>query len=195
MLADWSVECSAEDPVLVVPWKDPDGKAAFVDLRANPYDFDSIPEAEQNPPLMHALRALNAARSPVFTAKCDAWPLGAEELEHLRLELDVPPADAPAGFASYIDLVWRERSLFLSLPQHEQMLRRLARLAVPLDHPAAVLDCVVRPAFLNLGGPQQGYAWSLYVKALGENPQAAWENWGTALDAVVALIRGKELSR
>jgi hypothetical protein len=195
MLADWSVECSAEDPALVVPWKDPDGNAAFVDLRANPYDFDSIPEAGQNPPLMHALRALNAARSAVFSAKCDAWPLGAEELEHLRLELDIPAVDAPAGFASYIDLVWRERSLFLSLPQHEQMLRRLTRLAAPLDHPAVALDCVVRPAFLDLEGPQQGYAWSLYVKALGENPQAAWEKWGAALDAVVALIRGKDLTR
>ena len=72
MLAEWSVECSSEDPVLVVPWKDPDGKSAFVDLRANPYDFDAVPEAEQHPPLMQALRALNAARSSVFTAKCDA---------------------------------------------------------------------------------------------------------------------------
>ena len=195
MLADWSVECAAEDPVLVVPWKDPDGKAAFVDLRANPYEFDSIPEAEQNPPLMHALRALNAARSPVFTAKCDAWPLSAEELEDLRLELDIPAADGLAGFASYIDLVWRERALFLSLPQHEQMLRRLTRLAAPLDHPAAALECVVRPAFLDLDGPQQGYAWSLYIKALGESQQAAWGNWGAALDAVVGLLRGKELTR
>jgi hypothetical protein len=195
MLAEWSVECSAEDPVLVVPWKDPGGNAAFVDLRANPYDFDSIPEAGQNPPLMHALRALNAARSAVFTAKCDAWPLAADELEHLQLELDIPPSDAPAGFASYIDLVWRERSLFLSLPQHEQMLRRLVRLAAPLHHPFATLDCVVRPAFLDLDGPQQGYAWSFYVKALGEGLQAAWQNWGAALDDIVALLRGKDLSK
>ena len=94
MLAEWSVECSAEDPVLVVPWKDPDGTAAFVDLRANPYDFDAIPEAEQYPPLMQALRALNATRSPVFTAKCDAWPLADDELEHLQLNLDIDSATA-----------------------------------------------------------------------------------------------------
>src|ERR1700722_19377016 len=104
MLAEWSVECGAEDPVLVIPWKDPDGKAAFVDLRANPYDFDAIPEAEQYPPLMQALRALNATRSPVFTAKCDAWPLDDEELEQLRLNLDAPAEEARAGFGSYIDL-------------------------------------------------------------------------------------------
>lgn len=195
MLAEWSVECTADDPVLVVPWRDPDGKAAFVDLRANPYDFDAIAEAEHHPPLMQALRALNAARSPVFTAKCDAWPLGDEELAHLQLNLDVIPADAPAGFASYIDLVWRERSSFTSFHRHEQMLHRLVRLSAPLDRPYAALDCVLRPALIDFDGPQEGYAISLYVKALGADQHAALDEWAGALDAVVALVRSKEFTR
>jgi len=195
MLAEWSAECSAEDPVLVVPWKDPDGTAAFVDLRANPYDFDAIPEAEHHPPLMQALRALNAARSPVFTAKCDAWPLDAGELEHLQLNLDLVAEDAPAGFGSYIDLVARERSVFTSFHQHEQLLRRLARLAAPLEYPAAALDCVVRPALIDLEGPQQGYAISLYLRALAATEQAALQEWAASLEAVVALVRGKDFSR
>src|SRR6266550_2649712 len=107
MLAEWSVECAPDDPVLVVPWSsdpqsDPAAHSAshfpvsrFVDLRENPYDLDHLPEAEQFPPLMHALRALNAARSPVFTAKCDAWPLGDEELEQLRINLDLDLPYAP----------------------------------------------------------------------------------------------------
>jgi hypothetical protein len=192
MLAEWSVECSAEDPVLVVPWSDPDGKSAFVDLRANPYDYDAVTEAEQHPALMQALRALNAARSPVFTAKCDAWTMQDDELGHMRMNLDLLPGESVAGFASYIDLVWSERSLFASLPQHEQVLRRLTRLAAPLDRPTAALDCTVRPAFLDIESPQQGYAVSLYVKALGHDPASALEEWGGALDAVVALIRGRE---
>jgi hypothetical protein len=199
MLAEWSAECSAEDPVLVVPWKDPNGNAAFVDLRANPYDFDAIPEAEHYPPLMQALRALNAARSPVFTAKCDAWPLESDELKHLQLNLDVSSCDESGnlsfGFGSYIDLVARERSLFTSFPQHEQMLRRLTRLADPLDCPAAALDCVLRPALIDLEGPRQGYAFSLYVKALGADSRDALREWGAGLEAVVALIRGKDFSR
>lgn len=195
MLAEWSVECAAEDPVLVVPWKDPDGKAAFVDLRANPYDFDAIPEAEQYPPLMQALRALNATRSSVFTAKCDAWPLDDEELEHLQLNLDMSPTEGPVGFASYVDLVARDRSLFTSFHRHEQLLRRLIRLVAPLDHPAAALDCVLRPALLDLDGPQQGYAFSLYVKALGDDRHAAEVEWAAALNAVVALVRSKSLAR
>jgi hypothetical protein len=192
MLAEWSVECGAEDPVLVVPWSDPDGKAAFVDLRANPYDFDAIPEAEQYPPLMQALRALNATRSSVFTAKCDAWPLDGDELEQLQLNLDVPDAEAGAGFGSYIDMVARNRSLYISFHRHEQLLQRVVRLAAPLDRPAAAVDCVLRPALVDLDGPQEGFAISLYVKAVGDDRRAAQEEWAAALDEVVKLVRGKD---
>lgn len=197
MLAEWSAECTADDPVLVVPWQDPDGSAAFVDLRQNPYDFDHLPEAEQYPPLMQALRALNAPRSPVFTAKCDAWALEAEELEHLQLNLDLPALDAVetrAGFGSYIDLLWRERTIFASFHQQGQQLHRLARLAAPLDHPYAALDCIVRPAFVDLTGPQEGFAVSVYLRALGSDLDTATAHWAAALEAVVSLLRSRDLT-
>jgi hypothetical protein len=206
MLAEWSVECAAEDPVLVIPWSEDDSETPsphspaersplrFIDLRENPYDLDHIPEAEQYPPLMHALRALNAARSPVFTAKCDAWPLDAEELEHLRLSLDIPPDDTPDGFASYIDILLRDRSLFASFHQNEQYLHRLTRRAESLDHPYAQLDCVIRPALLDLTGPQEGFAITLYIKALGADTPSAMQNWAEALQSVVALLRSKEMA-
>jgi hypothetical protein len=197
MLSEWSAECSADDPVLVVPWSDPSdstGNRRFIDLRENPYDLDHLPEAEHFPPLMHALRALNATRSPVFTAKCDAWPLDVEELETVRAELDIIADEGPAGFGSYIDILWRERSLFASFHLQEQMLHRLTRHAVPLEHPYAMLDCIIRPAMVDLTGPQEGFAVSLYVKAIGHDAQAAGENWAAALDAVVALLRSKDLA-
>jgi hypothetical protein len=196
MLSEWSAECSADDPVLVVPWSDPadpSGNRRFIDLRENPYDLDHLPEAEHYPALMHALRALNAARSPVFTAKCDAWPLEGEELNALRLNLDVLVDETAAGFGSYIDILWRERSLFTSFHQQEQMLHRLTRHAALLDQPTAMLDCVLRPALVDLTGPQEGFAVSLYVKALGHDPHSAEENWATGLDAVVAMLRSKDL--
>jgi hypothetical protein len=197
MLSEWSAECSADDPVLVVPWSDPSdstGNRRFIDLRENPYDLDHLPEAALYPPLMHALRALNAARSPVFTAKCDAWQLDAEELDTLRLDLSLPAEESPAGFGSYVDILWRERSLFASFHLQEQMLHRLTLQAAPLDHPYAMLDCVIRPAILDLTGPQEGFAISLYVKALGHDAQSSEENWASALDAVVALLRHKDLA-
>jgi hypothetical protein len=199
MLSEWSAECSAEDPVLVVPWSDPaDPDRRFIDLRDNPYDLDHLPEAEHYPALMHALRALNAPRSPVFTAKSDAWPLDQDvdndELNALRINLSVEPEEAAAGFASYIDLLWRERSLFASFHLQEQLLRRLTRHAESLDHPYAMLDCIIRPAMVDLTGPQQGFAVSLYIKALGSDAATAEQNWASALGSVVSIMRGKELA-
>jgi hypothetical protein len=195
MLAEWSAECSADDSILVVPWQDPGGKTCFVDLRTAPRDFDAVAEAEQHPPLMQALRSLNMAHSPVFTAKCDAWPMAAAELHQLQQDLDVRAGDAPAGFASYIDLIWREHSLFSSFHRQQQKLRSLTRLAAPLDRPWAALDCVLRPALLDLDGAREGYAVSLYIKALGHSAHAAYKEWAAALSAVVALIRNKGFAR
>lgn len=196
MVSEWSVECSADDPVLVIPWSDPsNADRHFIDLRENPYDLDHLPEAEQYPALMHALRALNASRSPVFTAKCDAWPVdNADELDRLRLELDHQADETPAGFASYVDLIWRERSIFASFHQHEQLLHRLDPRAEPLYHPYAMIDCVLRPAMVDLTGPQEGFAISLYVKALGHDAESAEENWAAALKDVAALLRTKDLA-
>lgn len=195
MLSEWSAECAADDPVLVIPWSDPnEPDRHFIDLRENPYDLDHLPEVEHFPPLLHALRALNAQRSPVFTAKCDAWTMDEQELEALRTELDILPEEAAAGLSSYIDLVWRERSIFVSFHQQEQMLHRLTRKTTLLDHPYAMLDCIVRPALVDLTGPEEGFAVSLYIKALGHDEPAANENWAAALEAVVALVRSRELA-
>jgi hypothetical protein len=197
MVADWSVECSAEDPVLVVPWSANEGDLTqphFIDLRENPYDLDQISEAEQHPPLMQALRALNVPRSPVFTAKCDTWELDPEELDELAERLDYETTDPLAGFASYIDLVWRDRTIFASFHQSEQLLHRLTRLAAPLDQSAAMLDCVLRPALVDFTGPQEGYSITLYIKALGPDLETARETWSAALQSVVALLRSKDIA-
>ena len=200
MVSDWSVECAADDPVLVVPYTyetDVPGSsgADFVDLRENPYDLDHLPEAEAHPALLHALRALNASRSPVFTAKCDAWTADGDELARLQFELDHPAVEQPFGFASYIDLIWRERSLFASFHQHEQLLHRLVRYAEPLDLPLAALECVLRPALVDLTGTHEGFAITVYVRALGADADSAYRHWEEALEAVSGLIRSKDLSQ
>ncbi len=207
MLFNWSAECSADDPVLVVPWSsdsssDSDSDQSissptshFIDLRDDSNAAEDIPEAEGHPPLIQALRALNAPRSSLFTAKCDAWTIDdPAELETLRLDLDLPEADAATGFASYIDLLWRDRTIFASFHQHEHLVHRLARRAAPADHTFALLDCVIRPALLDLAGPQEGFALTLYVKALGPNEPLALASWSSALETAVAILRSKDLT-
>ena len=199
MLADWSAECSADDPVLVVPWSDPDvPHRRFVDLREDPYELESLPEAERFPSLRNALRSLNSSRSPVFTAKCDAWPVtDPDDLARLHAELGVgaelDPDLARSAHSCYIDLLWRDRSLFASRHQHEHLADRLTRRAQPLELPFALLECVIRPALLDLTTPQEGFALTLYVHALGTDPEHAEGNWSRALDEVTLLLRSRDL--
>lgn len=194
MFAEWSAECGNEDPVLVVPWADPDGPAHFLDLRPDPYDAYLIPEAERHPALLQALRSLNASRSPVFTAKCDVWPLDAEELSALGHNLELDAAAAAYGFASYIDIVWRDRSVFASRHRQEEILDRLIRQAQLYDAPLASLECVMRPAVLDFDEPQEGYAISLYIKAAGADAAHAEDEWGRALERAATVLRSRELA-
>lgn len=193
MLFDWSAACSPDDPLLVIPWDDPDSGLHFVDLRADPDALDDIPEAEQHPALLASLRALNGTRSAVFTAKCDVWPADQDELAALEAELALEPALAAAGQVSYIDVVSRDRALFTSFHQQQHLLNRLERRLAPLDHPLALAEAVVRPAFLDLGQPQEGFALSLYVKAAGPDAQAAVGHWAAALASLTATLRKPDL--
>jgi hypothetical protein len=195
LLNEWNAECGADDPVLVVPWSSPDGALHWVDLRDDPYALDDIAEANDHPALLAALRALNGPRSPVFTAKCDVWPMDSDELEAARAELMVEDAIANAGMVSYLDLVWRERTVFGSRARMEQMLYRLDRMAVELPYSLAMMECVLRPAVVELeGAVGEGFAVSLYVKAVGVDEAEADQRWDEAMRAITALLRAKELS-
>ena len=205
MLSEWTAECSLDAPTLIVPWS-ADGQensslartgTRFIDLRTNPYDIAEIPEAEHNPTLARALRSLNATRSPFLTAKCDTWTLSGSEhadaLEALRLELFLHEEDALYGYASYIDLLWRERSVFASAHQQQDRLDRIVRRAQRLPHAEVGLECVLRPAVLDLSGPLEGFAVTFYLTALGPDTDIARRRWELAMDDVVALLRSKEL--
>lgn len=198
-------ECGPDDPVIVVPWADPNGAAHFVDLRAEPFALAEIPEAEDHPALRRGLRSLNAAGSGFFTSKCDAWTLspedGGEKLEALRFDLDLPDEEAGFGFGSYIDVLWRERSLFASAHQASDRLSRLVRRVTRLPHQEAAFEAVLRPAVLadraqGASSPSkaalEGFAATLYITALAGDPETAMKRWEAALEAVVALLRERE---
>jgi hypothetical protein len=195
MLTDWSAACGADDPVLVVPWASPDGSLQWVDLREDPYAVNDIPEAEDHPALLAGLRALNGSRSPVFTAKCDVWPMDGDELDALRDEMLLDEEVAGAGLACYIDLLWRERGIFASRHRMEQMLHRLDRLLTELPYSLAAAELTMRPAVIDLEGTvAEGFAITLYVKGLGVDETEAAQRWDEALRAVTAVFRSKELA-
>ncbi len=197
MLAEWTAECSEESPTLVLPWSDAASGLHYVDLRENPYDIAEVAEAELYPALGRALRALNATRSPLLTAKCDAWSLTAtnehaETLEGLKLELDADPDGEMEGFASYIDLIWRDRSVFASPHQQQDRLDRIVRRAQRMDRSEAKLELTLRPCVLDRESVLEGYAFTLYVSAIGADHGSAMRAWELALEDVVALLRSRD---
>jgi hypothetical protein len=193
MLMEWSTECGPDDPVLVVPWSSPEGDVQWIDLRTDPDSMDHISEADEHPPLLAALRALNAARSPVFTAKCDAWAMAPEELDAVRDDLLLEPEVAGAGIACYIDLLWRERAVFASQHRTAQVLHRMDRMANDLPHSLAKLEAVLRPAVVDLDVVSEGFAMTLYVKGVGVDAAEAEVRWAAALADTVAMFRAREL--
>ena len=54
---------------------------------------------------------------------------------------------------------------------------------------------MLRPALVDLGTPQEGYAISIYLKAVGNDQNTAIETWGAALADVVRVIRSREFAR
>jgi len=195
MLTDWNAACGPDDPVLVVPWASPDGLLQWVDLREDPYAVNEIPEGEDYPALLAALRALNGSRSPVFTAKCDVWEMDAEELEAMRDELLLDEEVATAGLASYIDLLWRDRAIFASRHRMEQMLHRLDRMLTDLPYSLAAAELTMRPAVLDLEGTvAEGFAITLYAKGVGVDEAEAAQRWDEALRAITATFRSRELA-
>jgi hypothetical protein len=185
MDADFSIELGREDPVLDFPWTDPAGNLAYVDVKRCPELMASIEEAEAFPELREFLRVMNSARSMVETAKCDVWAT-----TELSAEEDV--YDASHKFASYVDVVFSDVDVRLSISLHKQFARKLVELLrrVP-ETPSAVEVSVRRCFFAAQDGVREGYYSTLYVSGYGSDDANARQNWGVGLklmgNAIVQL--------
>ena len=189
MDADFSIELGREDPVLDFPWKDPEGTLAYVDLKRHPELMPGIEEADKFPELREFLRAMNSARSSVETAKCDVW-----STSELSPEEDV--YGASHKFASYVDVVLSNIDVRLSLPAHEQFVRKLIELLrrTP-ETPSAAEVCVRRCYFGTDDRVREGFYFTLYVSGYGKDDAGARLNWGVGLkltgNAVFQLSAGE----
>ena len=105
MEADWEFEIGQDAPVIDACW------SGFIDLRWTPQRdgqisrlLSGIEEAVAFPALGVALDKLNSRDSPVWTSKCDFWPVLEKEAFEPD-ELDAPPGDGVHGAGCYIDLL------------------------------------------------------------------------------------------
>ena len=100
MEADWEIEVGGKAPVIEARWP------GFVDLRLHPERASQFPEAAELPALAVALAMLNALASPVWTSKCDVWPV-VDSAEFDPDELDAPPGCGAHAMGCYVDLLPR----------------------------------------------------------------------------------------
>ncbi len=210
MLSEWSAECSADDPGRS-PGR-PRGltqtsSAHFIDLRAeNPTTSQKFPRpSHYNLPLGRALRALNATRSPSFTAKCDAWQLdcgrsgsSADTLEALRLQLELlrhrpgplwlcqlHRSAVARTFEPYSPRPISSRTALTALP------------AAPRSYriPKPRWNASLRPAMLDLNGPLEGFACHRFMSRHSEPTPRSLATWSTShWRTVVHLLRAKSLN-
>jgi len=97
MEADWEFEAGGEAPEIDAAW------AGFVDLRLHPERASELAEVAEFPAFAATLVKLNAPGSPVWTSKCDAWPV-IDRADWDPDELDAPAGCANHAMACYIDM-------------------------------------------------------------------------------------------
>jgi hypothetical protein len=183
MEADWSVEVGPQLDVIDADW------AGLVDLRVRPNAVEQISEAARYRPLADALIALNAAESPLFTAKCDVWGLAEDEID--GDEFGATKGAAQTGMACYIDVLTGEPGLYASFPRHEAWAEAVVGRLREVPIPQGRVDLVVRRA---RAGGTDGFGITLYAAGCGPDSAAAMRAWEAVLQAAVtATINEAEI--
>jgi hypothetical protein len=179
MEADWEVELGGDAPVIDACWN------GLVNLRAMPERSRELPEAALLPQLAGVLTRLNSHTSPVWTSKCDVWPVSdASALD--ADELDAPAGDSTHGWACYIDLLPASDQQWNSPQSAVQSCQGwCARLReVELTHCRA--DLIVRQAVMAPEVLEHGV--TAYLTACGPTSEEANAALASALDALVHTI-------
>ncbi|MDR3750240.1 MAG: hypothetical protein P4K94_02015 [Terracidiphilus sp.] len=143
MEADWEVEVGGDAPVIEAQWP------GFVDLQFAPERAWNLPETTGFPALAEALARLNAAASPVWTAKCDVWThLEADAFD--PVELDADPGCAAHALGCYIDLLPRSGQQWALPALAVADCQRICGLLRVVPLRCCRLDLIIRQAFLTL---------------------------------------------
>ncbi|MGC1781721.1 MAG: hypothetical protein WA708_04310 [Acidobacteriaceae bacterium] len=188
MESDWTVACGADDPMVVVPWRNAHNSLRYLDLRVVPEAINHVPEARQYPCVAAALRRWNQLDGPLSTVKCDVW----------NYRSDLFDAEDLPGFAhaqgSYIDLLPSERELFCNFSHCEKLLRASSEMAQGIALPAARCEWTLRPARIFLAAENNlslldshvdGFAITLYVWGYGASREAAEDAWSSTISALI----------
>jgi hypothetical protein len=175
MLAEWSVELGASDPMLEIPWRSEDGSLRFLDLKRQPELLLEIPEACTYEELATFLDWANSADSRIETAKCDVWSTR-------EMDEDDEVFGEAVKFSSYIDLLLAS-SACSSFPECEKFVQALARMLRQAPDLSSAAQFIVRRCLdrREAGKGSDCYYVTLYLHGYGADVQEARQRWSIGL--------------
>lgn len=177
MEADWDIELGGDAPLIDACWP------GFVDLRRIPGKASELTEVLQLPVLGPALLRLNSSQSPLFTAKCDVWPV--TEID--PLEFDAPQALAVHGMVVYVDLIPCARQLWSDPDTAIAWSMALCTCLKSAPLRCCRVDLVIRRAITS-PDLHDGIGITAYLAACGATVEAARAHLGLVLDVFANSI-------
>jgi hypothetical protein len=183
MRVDISRETDPGDPVLEIPWSDPENPSnLYIDVKRRPEAAMELVECRRFPALGQFLMKVNAAAMPFRTAKCDAWSTSELDLEE---RIAFPK---PWKVGSYVDLLI-DRTDLNSQVEPYQELGDLLALKLKDYKALGQIEIFIRRCLFTLEDRWGNYA-TIFAHAYGANPEEAESEWngviaalGEALDA------------
>jgi hypothetical protein len=173
MEADWEIEIDDEAPVIDACWP------GFVDLRLAPGRAWELDEVRELPAFAEALERLNLPASPVWTSKCDFWPvLDAGDFD--ADELDAPTGHAVHASGCYIDLLPRSDPQWTSPAKAAAECKFLCSLLRTVRLRCCRVDFVIRLA--QITPDLKGLGITAYLTACGTSAGEAKRTLQDALD-------------
>jgi hypothetical protein len=170
--ADWEIEIGGGAPVIDASWP------GFVDLRCSPERVCDLPEVLLVPALARALVRLNASESPLFTTKCDVWPV--TEID--PFEFDATPETAVHAIGVYVDLLSRDPELWLDPDEAIGWCKRLCAVLQAAPLRCCRADLVIRRAIRTPDVNEIGI--TAYFVACGSTVETA----GAQLESLLAVF-------
>lgn len=183
MQADFAVELGADDETLEMPWAAEGGSPRYSDLKRNPELLADIEEAARVPELGEFLSKVNSPRSPLETAKCDAW-----------LSTEINPEEeifeATHKFGSYVDLLFSDKAKRFLFSEHERMAKSLVQLLQRAPEIPSAAELLIRCCYYeDEKGIRDGFYITFYLFGYGKDENQSRQHWAVGLKLVQNAIR------
>jgi hypothetical protein len=176
--ADFAVELGSVDETLEMPWAAEGGGPRYYDIKRHPELLANVEEAGRVPELGGFLSQVNSPKSPLETAKCDAWP-------SMEINPEEEIFEARHKFGSYVDLLFSDRRKRFSFPEHENLVKHLTQLLQRTPEIPVVAEFLIRRCCYHAEAEtRDGFYITFYLFGYGDDEIQSRQRWAIGLKLV-----------